>query len=284
VFFEKLLIAVDDSPPSQYAIDVGITAALEDGSSVIFGIALDPSLLARDYGFAAIAEMAERKAAGIAANAVQRATDRGVAASSQIFFEDPTQGIIELAKTQRVGMIVMGTHARTGLMRALNRSIAEEVLRKTATPLCVVRRPAIGKIYHRLLVPIVDDDLSKMTAQYATEVARAFGSRLLFCTVTNAGDAISHDKDFLELAKQRAGEAGIESESVIIPLEGSVSRCILKRVRAEECDAIVMASHARDGLKRLMEGSVAETVIRSSETPVIVLRAVTQRNGQPVIA
>ncbi|MGZ3498640.1 MAG: universal stress protein [Vulcanimicrobiaceae bacterium] len=284
MFFEKLLIAVDDAPPSQYAIDVGLTAALEDGSSVIFGIALDPSLLARDYGFMSICELAEQRAGGIAANAMKRASDLGVAASSQILFDDPTQGIIDLAKSQRVGLIVMGTHARTGLMRALNRSIAEEVLRKTATPLCVVRRPAIGKIYHRFLVPIVDDDLSKMTAQYSMGLAHAFGSSLLFCTVTNAGDAITQDKDFLELAKQRASEAGVESESVIIPREGSISRCILKKVRAAECDAIVMSSHARDGLKRLMEGSVAETVIRSSETPVIVLRAATQRDGKPVIA
>ena len=33
-----------------------------------------------------------------------------------------------------------------------------------------------------------------------------------------------------------------------------------------------MASHARDGLSRLIEGSVAETVIRYSDLPVVVLR------------
>jgi nucleotide-binding universal stress UspA family protein len=45
-----------------------------------------------------------------------------------------------------------------------------------------------------------------------------------------------------------------------------------------------MASHGRDGLLRLMEGSVAETVIRSSETPVIVLRGEANAGSQPLSA
>lgn len=271
MFFEKILIAVDDSVPSQYAIDVGLSAAREDGSPVIFGVALDPSLLARDYAFASICELAEQIAGEIVARAMKRANDFGVTASSQVFFEDATQGIIDRAKSDRVGLIVMGTHARTGLMRALNRSIAEGVLRRTTTPLCVVRRPAIGKINHRVLVPVVDDDLSAMTAHYAISLAQSFKSRLLFCTVEDPR-APSNGKAFLERAKQWASEAGVDSESVVLPRDGKVSACILKQVRAEQADAIIMGSHGRDGLQRLMEGSVAETVIRSSETPVIVLR------------
>jgi nucleotide-binding universal stress UspA family protein len=177
----------------------------------------------------------------------------------------------------------MGTHARTGVMRALNRSIAEEVLRRTTTPLCVVRRPAIGKLHHRILVPIVDDDLSGMTVRYATEAARAFGSRLLFCTVED-GRPTTDSEAFLDLAKQRAAQSGVESDSVILPRERHIAACILKQVRAEQCDSIIMASHGRDGLQRLMEGSVAETVIRSSETPVIVLRAAAEERGQRLTA
>ncbi len=247
--------------------------AREDGSAVIFGVALDPSLLGRDYAFASICELAEQVAADLVARAMKRADDLGVTASSKVMFRDATQGIIDLAKTEGVGLIAMGTHARTGLMRALNRSIAEEVLRRTTTPLCVVRRPATGKIHHRILVPIVDDDLSGLTVRYATEVAHAFGSRLLFCTVED-GRAATDSEAFLDLAKQ--AESGVESEGLILPRESRIAAGILKQVRAEQCDTIIMASHGRDGLKRLMEGSVAETVIRSSETPVIVLRAAAQ--------
>jgi nucleotide-binding universal stress UspA family protein len=130
-------------------------------------------------------------------------------------------------------------------------------------------------------VPITDDDLSGMTVRYATEVAQAFGSRLLFCTVED-GRPAAEGEVFLDLAKQRAAAAGVESEGVILPRESHIAACILKQVRAEQCDTIIMASHGRDGLRRLVEGSVAETVIRSSETPVIVLRAEPQATGQPL--
>jgi nucleotide-binding universal stress UspA family protein len=283
MFLGKILIAVDDSVPSQYAIDVGLRIARDDGSAVIFVVALDPSLLGRDYAFASVCELAEQVAADLVARAMKRASDLGVTASSEVMFRDATQGIIGLAKTQGVGLIAMGTHARTGIMRALNRSIAEEVLRRTTTPLCVVRRPPIGKLHHRILVPIVDDDLSGMTVRYATEVAQAFGSRLLFCTVED-GRPPADSEAFLDLAKQRASQAGVESESVILPRERHIAACILKQVRAEQCDMIIMASHGRDGLQRLMEGSVAETVIRSSETPVIVLRAEAEATRQPLTA
>lgn len=283
MFFEKILIAVDDSVPSQYAIDVGLAIAREDGSPVTFAVALDPSLLGRDYAFASVCELAEQIAAEIVARAMRRANDLGVQASSEVLFRDATHGIIDLAKAQRVGLIVMGTHARTGLMRALSRSIAEEVLRRTTTPLCVIRRPAIGKIHHRILVPIVDDDLSAMAARYATDVARAFGSRLVFCTVEDSRGA-SNGKALLDSTTQQASQAGMESQGVVLPRDNRIARSILAQVRAEQCDAIIMASHGRDGLLRLVEGSVAETVIRSSETPVIVLRAEASVERQPLSA
>jgi nucleotide-binding universal stress UspA family protein len=283
MFFGKILIAVDDSVPSQYAIDVGLRVAREDGSAVIFGVALDPSLLGRDYAFASICELAEQIAADLVARATKRANDLGVSASSKVLFRDATQGIIDLAKAEEVGLIAMGTHARTGIMRALNRSIAEEVLRRTTTPLCVVRRPATGQIHHRVLVPVVDDDLSGMAVRYATAFAHAFGSRLLFCTIED-GRSATDGATFLEGAKQQAALSGVQSDSVILPRENRIAARILKQVRAEQCDAIIMASHGRDGLSRLMEGSVAETVIRSSETPVIVLRAEAQATRQPLTA
>lgn len=267
MFFQKILIAVGDSVPSQYAIDVGLAIAREDRVSVVFGVALDPSLLGRDYAFASICELVEQVADELVTRATRRASQLGVAASSQVLFKDATQGIIELARSQAVGLIVMGTHGRTGLMRSLSRSIAEAVLRRTTTPLCVVRRPAIWSI----LVPVADDDLSAMTIRYAIDLGRAFETYLLFCTVQEPG-VRRDDRAFLERAKERAREAGVTSEGIVIPRDGTTSACILKRVHAEQCDVILMASHARDGLQRLVQGSVAETVIRSSETPVIVLR------------
>jgi len=176
MFLNKLLIAIDDSVPSQYAIDVGFVIAHRDECSVIYSLVLDSAMLAHNYVFASICELAEQIANDLLASAMKRAADAGVAASSKILYHDAAQGIIELAKTEGVGMVAMGTHGRSGLARAMTGSIAEAVLRNTSTPLCVIRRPRIGKIYQRFLVAIANDELSAAAA-YTRAVPKPLLSR-----------------------------------------------------------------------------------------------------------
>jgi nucleotide-binding universal stress UspA family protein len=269
-FFVKILVAVDDSTPSQYAVDAALRVGRVDRAALIFAVVLDPCLLSQDCSFASIRELAQETASQILSDACGRAEQAGIAAESQVFYDDPVHGIIALAASESVGMIVMGTHTRNGIARALNRSIAEAVLRQTATPLCVVRTRPVGERHRHLLVPIADDDLSAYTIQYATQAAHSLGSRITFCTVDDARTgAIEH---YLESAKQHAAQAGVQADSIVVPRRGDLSATILQQAHVEECDAIVMASHARDGLARLIEGSVAETVIRYSALPVVVLR------------
>lgn len=270
-FFKKVFVAVDDSTPSQYAVDAGLRIGRADGATLIFGVVLDPCLLSEDCSFASIRELAEETASKILGDACSRAQQNGIEAASQIFFDDPVRGIIALAASDDVGMIVMGTHSRNGITRALSRSIAEAVLRQTTTPLCVVRKQPVGERHRHLLVAVANDDLSAYTIQYATQAAKSLGSRVTFCTVENTPTA--ETKQYLESAKEHAVSEGVQANWTVVSRLGHLSGAILQQAYAGECDAIVMASHARDGLSRLIEGSVAETVIRYSDLPVVVLRS-----------
>lgn len=271
MFFSKLLIAVDDSVPSQHAIDIGLIVAQRDKCPVMFVVLLDPAILAQNYGFTSMCELAESVAQDILAGAMKRAQEAGVEATSQIFYHDACQGIIDLAAGEHCGMIVMGTHGRTGIARALTRSVAESVLRRTKTPLFVIRRPPIGHIYNRFVVPIVDDELGRIATAYAIDLARNFDSSLHFCIVANGSDARDAE-GLLEDAKQLAMQSGVKAEAAIVPPRESVDQCILAHANGQEADAIVMASHGRDGFMRLVKGSVTEAVIRSSLIPVLVVR------------
>jgi len=269
VFLNKLLVAVDDSEPSQYAIDVGIIIAQRDKCPILFALVLDPALTPQNYGFDSICELAEAKANQILQSAMQKARAAGVECSSKTIYHDASQGIIDLANAENVGVIVMGTHGRTGMARAVLSSIAETVLRRTKTPLCVIRRPPIGIIHGRFLVPIVADDLGKAAVNYAIELARSFESTLLFCTVTDGSNKQTATA-LLEEAKRIALEGGVQAEGIL--LEGRASDAILQQSGIQQTDAIVMASHARDGFMRFVKGSVTETVMRSSLIPVVVIR------------
>lgn len=55
--------------------------------------------------------------------------------------------------------------------------------------------------------------------------------------------------------------------------QGAPAKQIVGTAREVEADAIVMATHSRRGLNRLMFGSVAEAVLHESHLPILLVRA-----------
>ncbi|MFB6195021.1 MAG: universal stress protein [Haloplanus sp.] len=74
----------------------------------------------------------------------------------------------------------------------------------------------------------------------------------------------------LEEAKARAEERGVsvETETVV----GMPSRAIVEWAENHDVDGIVIGSHGREGVTRVLLGSVAESVVRRSPVPVTVVR------------
>jgi nucleotide-binding universal stress UspA family protein len=72
----------------------------------------------------------------------------------------------------------------------------------------------------------------------------------------------------LNAAKRRATADAIETTIV----EGPPSRMICKHATETGCDLIVMGTHGRGGLNRILLGSVAERVVRSATVPVMTVR------------
>lgn len=70
---------------------------------------------------------------------LRAARERGIEAESRVAFGRIAEVVLQIASQERVGMIVMGTHGRTGLVRAAIGSIAEEVLRHADVPVITVR-------------------------------------------------------------------------------------------------------------------------------------------------
>lgn len=72
----------------------------------------------------------------------------------------------------------------------------------------------------------------------------------------------------LKEVERRVTEVPIETKMV----EGSPARDIVSYAQKEGCDLIVMGTHGRAGFDRLLLGSVAERVVRSSTVPVLTIR------------
>ncbi|MFW6318509.1 MAG: universal stress protein [Halorubrum sp.] len=80
------------------------------------------------------------------------------------------------------------------------------------------------------------------------------------------GDAAEAVREVEELA---AG-TGIDVDTAVV--EGSPAREIVRYAEGNGCDLIVMGTHGRGGIDRLLLGSVAEKVVRAAAVPVLTVR------------
>jgi nucleotide-binding universal stress UspA family protein len=271
--FERIVAIVDGSETSHYAIGASITVAREDADALTFCVTIDPALSADGVGMTCFEQMAVELSRQMLDDALARAHSSGVPrATGQILQDEPARGVVAFARAERAGLIVLGLAPRVGILRPFIRSLAEEILRETTIPLLAVRRPARGKLNRRILVPIVDDELSRLGVSYAVDLAKSFRSALFFCTVQAASGerAAMHA---LNAARAAADAAGVASDELLLPRGDDITSAIVRNADVHDCDSIVMATHVRQGLPRLIEGSVTEAVLYASDVPVIIVRA-----------
>lgn len=143
--FGTILVAVDDSEPSDAAAAFGAELAAKDGSRLLLLNVIDSEALHEQsarYGnyISAVHEEWKREAGRLLESVGKEAKDVGAAsAEALITFGDPAEEIVARAKTTNTGLIAIGTHGRRGLRRLTIGSVAEEVVRKSNIPVVVVR-------------------------------------------------------------------------------------------------------------------------------------------------
>lgn len=85
-------------------------------------------------------------------------------------------------------------------------------------------------------------------------------------------DLLNYGEGLLEKARLQAANQGVKAETRLKEIvTGRVSEVILDEARKASCDLIVMGTHGRRGLSRMVLGSDAESVTRGSSVPVLLV-------------
>ena len=84
-------------------------------------------------------------------------------------------------------------------------------------------------------------------------------------------DRIAGGKEYLEQLAARLRDAGLKVDTAVE--EGAVDEKIIRYAKQHDIDLITMCTQGYGGIKRRLLGNVTDRVIRSSETPVLVLPA-----------
>ncbi len=147
-------------------------------------------------------------------------------------------------------------------------------------------------MYEKILVATDGSDLSKKAVSSAISLAALSGSSLVAIKIVPRypqsyfeGGLALQATEVGKIEKQWAdeGQAVVDEVKRLAELEGVktraltiksdiVSDAIISAAKKHKCDLIVMASHGRKGMKRLLLGSETHQVLTHSHIPVLVLR------------
>lgn len=186
-------------------------------------------------------------------------------------------------------LLVMSTHGHAGEGRHFLGGLADSMVRHAETPILLVRPPSELPAAHRpprfehVLVPLDGSSLSEAVLPSARHLGRAFRSRLTLLRVLTDRRWPLHRADEERERAARKAQARAELEEVAgrvkhdwngaeiaIATNPDAARAILEAADRLGADVIAMATHGRSGLPRLMLGSVADRMLRTSGLPLLL--------------
>ncbi|MDZ4383640.1 MAG: universal stress protein [Thermodesulfovibrionia bacterium] len=285
---EKLLLPTDGSEFSEGAIREAVNLA-KTCSSKLFVV----SVIETNPEYESIApqliEKAEKETRQHLESVKNRAAKEGV--DCEIIArqgEDPYKYIVDEAAKHQVSMIIMGRRGRKGLKRLMMGSVTAKVIGHSPCNVLVVPRAARLE-FRKILVATDGSKYSNAAASEAVAIAKRCGSSLIAASVVPYESisplGIVHSEMQWELVTEESRKAAenniknvkeiAEKEDVKIEeliLEGRPYEAIINAAKEKRVDLIVVGSHGRTGLDRLLMGSVTERIIGHADCAVLVVK------------
>ena len=218
--------------------------------------------------------------------------------------EDPAQMITDLADQLDYNLIAMSTRGKGPLSRAITGSVTQEVLRTTTIPLLAIT-PS-GRVSHfphnpdisMITVGLDGSSLSELSLPYVEEFAHELDVPVRLVQAVQPlipGHMDFHANSYFAEERLRVTEkemaaaylagiasnlrhAGVEVACHSV-LEGNTTRSLIDSVEYPERNLFVITTHGRSGVDRLLMGSTAESIVRESQGPVLVVPSAVYREG-----
>src|SRR3990170_8127732 len=276
---EKLLVATDGSKFSKSAIREALNLAKTCSSKLIAVSVVKTNLEFEDL-VPQVVEKAEREVREHLESVKNKALKEGVGCEIVIHrSEESFRDIVNDAAKNKVDMIIIGTHGRTGLKRLMMGSVTAKVIGHAPCKVMVV--PLNAKIECKNILIATDGSrYSDAAASEAIGIAKRCGGSLIVISVALSDKEIilPEDDEEMILAKDNvkkivelAEKEGVKTEG--LTAIGKPYEAIVETSKQKHADLIVVGSHGKTGLNRLLMGSVTERIIGHSESAVLIVKA-----------
>jgi nucleotide-binding universal stress UspA family protein len=182
----------------------------------------------------------------------------------------PHAAIVAAAEKHRPDLVIVGRCGKTALARLLMGNVTARVIGHSPVNVLVVPRGA-ALAFQRLLIASDGSPHSQVTWELALSMAKQAESQLIGVVVAPEEGDIIEAQAILRRMLTDANRAGMPLKGVN-PQGVAADVGIVQQAIKNEVDLIIMGSHGRTGLKKLLMGSVTERVIGQSPCPILVVK------------
>lgn len=303
--FEKILVGVDlhqgdrvaarkPSLESTAAIEEAIHLAAHSGASITFCSCLNisaqaASLIEKDH--ANLLRTVEDIAAEMLDTIVETTRSRGLTADKMVRIGSAHEELSKVADEGKYDLIVVGTRPRSRASRMLFGSTSQKLIRFAPCAVWVVKPETVREV-REVAVATDLSETGRPALIAAIDVARALGAKLyvvhavetselayLMMAGIETEEIVAAKKRMLDGAEVTLQQQLAASDYRTLPhgvkveiIEGAPDEAIPKFVSELGIDILVMGTHGRSGLSRLVLGNTAERILPSLDCSVITVR------------
>jgi len=303
--YRSIMVPLDGSPFSEQALPVAIALArrcaarlhlvhVRTGSRPVrgrAGVRCDPE---RDYLDSIVARAADELAESVSF-ALLADTIAGVSYSNP-----PRRAIADVLQTyvreHGIELVVMTTHGRGGISRAWLGSVADSFIRQSTAPVLLIRpeeqeRPPTGArrgSARHILIPLDGSETAERVIEEAIKLGAPSGARYSLLRVVTPlsvivdygppsavfDDPTLSDRrreavEYVSRLAERMSDDGYDVAGAVV-IAPSAAAAITEYADAHDADLIAIGTRGLGGPHRMLLGSVADKVVRTSKQPVLV--------------
>lgn len=285
----KILCATDFSAGAKQALHVATQLSMQTGSALVIAHAWHqpPSLYCPELTIPPEVVQDVIDAAQIELDAAVASTEAAGAkrVSGRLLSGVPWCKIVETLEQERFDLCVIGTEGRTGLRRFLVGSVAEAIVRHAPCSVLAVHPSDAAKPFSHIVVPSDFSAGAACANDTAASLVPADGTITLFHVIeVPIAYPGQHPVRAMEIERCQRASADLERTAqelrsrtkARVRTESKIGHPVHETLalldRDPSIDLVVVGSHGRTGIKRVLLGSVAEKLVRHAARPVLVAR------------
>ncbi len=277
--YQKALIPFDGSESSKNALK---QACLMEGIKALHILSVFP-VYEGDLeliGIDKIKQTIEGPVKELIEQAASIAQNYGVDALTEVRYGEPYKEIVSYAEELNCDIIIMGRKGISQVERQLIGSVTARVVGHSKKDVLVIPQKAELE-FKKILVAMDESEFSQRALARAIELSKEYGSALemvyvvftygkFFALAPEATNEIkAKAKEFVKSIEEVATNQGVKLVTNIV--EGEAHIGIIKTAEQKDADLIVMGSHGRSGISKLILGSVTEKVMGMVSCPVLAV-------------